>query len=66
MSTDLSSRMTAKKREIEEMRRKLHHMVEQKAGHLRHEEVAKLSVELDYLIVDYERLKAEQLKACRK
>lgn len=46
------------KKQIEELREKLHQLVVDKQGSFIDHEVAKLSSELDELIVAYERLKS--------
>lgn len=48
--------------EIERVRIHLHELVDQKAGNLIDQEVTAVSIELDKLIVEYERAKAPQIK----
>ncbi len=48
--------------EIERVRVHLHELVDQKAGNLIDQEVTAVSIELDKLIVEYERAKVPQMK----
>jgi hypothetical protein len=48
--------------EIERVRVHLHELVEEKAGNLIDHEVTAVSIELDKLIVEYERAKRPQIK----
>lgn len=48
--------------EIEHMRARLHDLVIEKAGNMIDHEVAKLSVELDELIVRYQKKKVDNNK----
>jgi hypothetical protein len=48
--------------EIERVRVHLHELVEEKAGNLIDHEVTAVSIELDKLIVEYERAKRSQIK----
>lgn len=53
------SDLDQRRREIEQLRTRLHDLVLEKHGDLRDNEVANLSMRLDKLIVEYERAKAE-------
>ncbi len=48
--------------EIERVRVHLHELVKEKAGNLIDHEVTAVSIELDKLIVEYERAKMPQIK----
>lgn len=54
------SKLETMKEGIEEARKRLHELVEAKGGNLIDSEVAARSVELDKLIVEYEREKRRQ------
>lgn len=53
----MMSKLQEQQQEIERVRRRLHELVEAKAGNLIDAEVAELSSYLDRLIVEYERQK---------
>lgn len=48
--------------EIESVRINLHQLVEKKAGNLIDDEVAAVSIQLDKLIVEYEKIKTQKMK----
>jgi len=48
--------------EIERVRVHLHELVDEKAGNLIDQEVTAVSIELDKLIVEYERTRVLQIK----
>ncbi|MDF2634128.1 MAG: Sporulation stage 0, Spo0E-like regulatory phosphatase [Pelosinus sp.] len=48
--------------EIERVRRHLHELVDKKLGNLIDQEVTAVSIQLDKLIVEYEKSKMQQLK----
>ena len=48
--------------EIERVRVHLHQLVEKKSGNLIDQEVAEVSIQLDKLIVEYEKAKMQQVK----
>lgn len=48
--------------EIERVRVHLHQLVEKKSGNLIDQEVAEVSIQLDKLIVEYEKEKMQQVK----
>ncbi len=48
--------------EIERVRAHLHELVEQKSGNLIDPEVAEVSIQLDKLIVEYERVKMRNVR----
>ena len=48
--------------EIESVRISLHELVHKKSGNLIDQEVAKVSIQLDQLIVEYEKIKNQKLK----
>ncbi|HWR42747.1 aspartyl-phosphate phosphatase Spo0E family protein [Sporomusa sp.] len=54
--------LAEKEREIEIVRDQLHLLVEQKHGNFSDEDVAKMSIYLDKLIVEYELASARRFK----